>query len=80
MIIVAAAAAAAAAKINNGSGFLGEHSERLVAWILSVLIKSLFNCPQKKKRKIFIQLVAIATRQLLCVGSDWKMQPVGDNL
>ena len=77
MIIVVAAAAAA--KINNGSGFLGEHSERLVAWILSVLIKSLFNCPQKK-RKIFIQLVAIATRQLLCVGSDWKMQPVGDNL
>jgi len=53
MIIVVAAAAA---EINNGSGFLGEHSERLVAWILSVLIKSLFNCPQKKKLFNWLQL------------------------
>ena len=58
------------------SNLMSTQSSRHLHGLLSVLIKSLSNCPPKKKNCIQV----LVTRTLLGVGSDWRMQPLGDAL
>ena len=76
-------------KINNGPGFLGEHFacpetelsdeypvKQAFAWIAECPDQICIQLPAKKKNCIQV----LATRPLLGVGSDWRMQPLGDAL